>query len=158
MKADPQQEHQWLQKLVGEWGWESECDEPGKPKQKMTGSERVRSLGGLWVVGEGQGEMPGGGIATTVLTLGYDPQKGYLGTWIGSMMTHLWVYRGTLDAAGRALTLEAEGPSFTEPGKTALYHDVITFDSDDTRRLTARVRGNDGQWTEMMTMTYRRKT
>ena len=71
MKAAPQQAHQWLHKLVGDWRWESECE--------------------------------------------------------------------------------------IEPGKTALYHDVITFDGDDLRRLNARVRGNDGQWTEMMTMTYRRK-
>jgi Protein of unknown function (DUF1579) len=35
----------------------------------------VRSLGGLWILAEGQGEMPGCGAATTVLTLGYDPQK-----------------------------------------------------------------------------------
>ena len=25
MKTEPQKEHQWLQKLVGEWTYESEC-------------------------------------------------------------------------------------------------------------------------------------
>jgi hypothetical protein len=39
--------------------------------------------------------MPGGGAATMFLTLGYDPQRErYVGTWIGSMMTHLWGVRG----------------------------------------------------------------
>jgi hypothetical protein len=56
--------------------------EPGKPPKKFKGSESVRSLGGLWVQGEGCGEMPGGGMATTLMMLGYDPQKKqYVGTW-----------------------------------------------------------------------------
>lgn len=46
---------------------------------------------------EGLGEMPGGGIATTMMTLGYDPaRKWFVGTFIGSMMTHMWVYAGTV--------------------------------------------------------------
>lgn len=32
MKIEPQKEHQWLQKLVGEWTCETEAAcEPGKP-------------------------------------------------------------------------------------------------------------------------------
>src|SRR3954452_23175039 len=98
--------------------------EPGKPPEKSTGTESVRSLGGLWIVADGQGEMPGGGAATMVLTLGYDPQKQrFVGTWVGSMMTNLWVYDGTLDAAARVLTLNAEGPSMSGDGRTAKYQD-----------------------------------
>jgi hypothetical protein len=91
MEAKPQKEHQWLQKLVGEWEFEGKAAMgPGQPPAKFTGTESVRSLGGLWFLGEGQGETPGGGAATTMLMLGYDPQKNrYVGTWIGSMMTHL---------------------------------------------------------------------
>jgi Protein of unknown function (DUF1579) len=44
--------------------------EPGQPASKFEGSESVRSLGGLWILAEGQGDMPGCGAATTVLTLG----------------------------------------------------------------------------------------
>ena len=76
MKVEPQKEHQWLQQLVGAWTSEAEATmEPGKPPQKFTGTETVRSVGGVWVVAEGDGEMPGGGVGTTVMTLGYDPQK-----------------------------------------------------------------------------------
>ena len=33
-------------------------------------------------------------------TLGYDPaKKKYVGTFIASVMTHLWIYSGSLDAA-----------------------------------------------------------
>lgn len=76
MKVEPQKEHEWLHKLVGEWTCEAECTmEPGKPPEKSSGTESVRALGGLWILAEGQGEMPGGGHATMMLTLGYDPQK-----------------------------------------------------------------------------------
>ncbi len=118
----------------------------------------MRSLGGLWILAEGQGEMPGGGRATMMMTLGYDPQKSrYVGTWVGSMMTHLWVYDGSLDAAGRMLALDAEGPSMAGDGKMAHYRDVIEFKSDDHRVLTSHVRGQDGTWQAFMTAHYRRK-
>jgi hypothetical protein len=104
--------------------------------------------------------MPGGGPATTVMTLGYDPQKKrYVGTWIGSMMTHLWVYDGELDAAGNALTLNSEGPSMApgSEGKMVKYRDVIEFKSDDHRVLTSHALGEDGEWSQFMTAHYRRK-
>jgi hypothetical protein len=160
MHAEPQQEHQWLQKLVGEWT--SEMDAvmgPDKPPEKFTGTDSVRTLGGLWVQCEGRGEMlPGGGDAVTVLTLGYDPaKKRYLGTFIGSMMTHMWVYDGQLDASGKVLTLDTEGPHFGTEGKMAKYKDVIEFKSDDHRVLTSHMLGDDGQWHQFMEAHYRRK-
>jgi hypothetical protein len=159
MKSASQKEHQWLQKLVGEWTYEAEATmEPGKPPERHTGTERVRPLGDLWILAEGQGEMPGGGAATTMMTLGYDPQKRrYVGTWIGSMMTHLWVYAGALDAAERVLMLDTEGPSMAAEGQMAKYQDVIEFEGDDHRVLTSRMLGDDGKWRGFMTASYRRK-
>jgi len=159
MNAEPQKEHQWLQKLVGEWTFEGECNMgPDQAPVKSTGSESVRSIGGLWVLCEGQGEMPGGGPCTTMMTIGYDPQKKrYAGTWIGSMMTNLWVYDGSLDAAGKVLTLSTEGPDMAAEGKTAKYKDVIEFKSDDHRTLTSHMMGQDGKWQHFMTANYRRK-
>jgi hypothetical protein len=157
MMADPQKEHGWLQKLVGEWTYETEAMEPGQPASKATGTETVRSLGGLWVVAEGQGEMPGGAPATMMMTLGYDPQKNrYVGTWVGSMMTHLWVYDGELDAAERILTLNTEGPSMAGDGRMVRYKDVIELKSDDHRVLTSHVLADDGNWQHFMTMDFRR--
>ena len=157
--AVPQKQHQWLQQLVGEWVSEADATmEPGKPPEKFNGTESVRSLGGLWTLAEGQCEMPGGGTGTTMMTLGYDPQnKRYVGTFIGSMMTHLWVYDGALDSAERVLTLAAEGPSMAAEGKMGKYRDVIEFKSDDHRVLTSHMLGDDGTWHEFMTASYRRK-
>jgi hypothetical protein len=159
MKIEQQKEHQWLQRLVGEWTYETEAaTEPGKPPEKLAGTESVRSMGGVWVLCEGSCEMPGGGTATTLMTLGYDPQKKrYVGTFIGSMMTYLWVYDGSLDAAEKVLTLEAEGPSFVAEGKLTKYKDAIELKSDDHRVLTSRALGDDGEWREFMKASYRRK-
>jgi Protein of unknown function (DUF1579) len=159
MKSQPKKQHEWLQKLVGEWTYEADCTMgPDQLPEKFKGSESVRSLGGVWVLCEGRGEMPDGGMATTLMTLGYDPQKKrYVGTWIGSMMTHLWVYDGALDAAEKVLTLDTEGPDFAAEGKMAQYKDVIEFKSDDHRVLASHMLGDDGQWHGFMTANYRRK-
>ncbi|WP_231510218.1 DUF1579 domain-containing protein [Fischerella sp. PCC 9605] len=159
MKTELHKEHDWLQKLVGEWTYETEVKMGSEQlSEKATGTESVRSLDGLWILAEGQGEMPGCGAATTMLTLGYDPHKQrYVGTWIGSMMTYLWVYDGELDAAARVLTLNSEGPAMTGEEKMAKYKDAIEFKSNDRRVLTSHVLGDDGQWHKFMTVNYQRK-
>lgn len=158
MKAEPQKEHQWLERMVGEWTYESEAPMgPDQPTSKYTGTESVRSLGGVWVLCEGTSAGPDGETGTTVMTLGYDPaKKRYVGTFIGSMMTYLWLYEGELDSEGKVLTLDAEGPSFTAEGKMAKYKDRIEFKSDDHRVLTSAFLGDDGEWHHFMTAHYRR--
>jgi hypothetical protein len=159
MQEEPQGGHRWLERLVGEWTYESDCSMgPDKPRAKFVGTESVRSIGGLWVVGEGRGTMPDDGSpATMLLTLGFDPGRGrFVGTWIGSMMTHLWIYDGELDAAGKVLTLDAEGPDFFAEGKMARYRDVHEMEGEDRRVLTSSVVGPDGQWHPFVTTRYRR--
>ncbi|CDY76458.1 hypothetical protein BGLT_05537 [Caballeronia glathei] len=159
MKVEPQKEHAWLQKLLGDWTAKGEAVmEPGQPPQQWETTEHVRSIGDVWVQCEGEGEMPDGDPATTVMTLGYDTQKKqFVGTFIGSMMTNLWVYEGSLDADGRTLTLSAEGPDFGNEGKYAQYRDVIAFENDDHRTLTSYMLDADGKWNPFMTAHYRRK-
>ena len=155
MKTEPQAEHHWLQKLVGEWTYETPSAD--KPSETWKGTESVRSLDGIWFLAEGQGDMPGGDTARMVMTLGYDVlRKRYVGTWIGSMLAYLWVYDGELSSDGRELVLSAEGPSMAGDGSMAKYQDVITFLSDDHRTLTARTPGEDGEWRPFMTVHYRR--
>jgi hypothetical protein len=73
------------------------------------------------------------------------------------MMTHLWISEGSLDPAGRVLTLASEGPSMTDESKTDTYHDVIEVERDDHRVLRAYVLGSDGQPRQFMTSHYWRK-
>ena len=56
MKAEVLPQHQWLMKLAGEWSHESDCPpEADGTVRKMRGRESVRSIGGIWLVAEGQG-------------------------------------------------------------------------------------------------------
>ncbi|SFC60094.1 Protein of unknown function [Polaromonas sp. OV174] len=153
-----QKEHVWLQQLLGQWTMEGECDgPPGEPPMKSSGTESVRGLGDLWVVCEGKGTMPGGGPCEMLMTLGYDTaKKAFVGHWAGSMMSGMFVYRGTLDEAGKVLTLDTEGPSFKGDGSTAHYQDVITIKSKDERTLHSQAKQPDGSWQRFMTATYRR--
>jgi hypothetical protein len=156
MKAEPEKEHEWLHQLVGNWSYESANGEEGK--ETFKGVETVRSLGGLWVVAEGKGNMPGGGTAETVMSLGFDPaSKRYHGTWIGSMLSYLWIYDGELDAAKRTLTLKCRGPSMSGDGSLAPYEDIIEIVSPSERLLRSRTPGADGQWNEFMRIAYRRE-
>ena len=160
MNAEPQKEHAWLQKLLGEWNYETEPETEGENAGKVyRGTERVRPLGGLWIVAEGQGEMcGGGGEAQTLITLGYDPQKGsYVGTWTGSMMSMQWVYTGHVSEDGKTLNLDSEGPSFSGDGTTSQYRDQIELVSEDHRVLRGLVQNEAGEWSQFMLTHYYRK-
>lgn len=155
----PTPEHLWLKQLAGEWETSMEAKmDPNQPAMKCQGSESARLLGGFWLLVEGKTEMPGMGLMTTMLTIGYDPQtKKYIGSWIDSMSSHLWKYEGSVDATGKILTIETEGPCPFRPG-TAKFKDVMEIKSKDHRVLTSSVLGDDGKWQQMVTADYRRKS
>lgn len=156
---EPQEQHKWLQRMVGEWTFENESNiGPDQPPVKFQGQETVRALGGFWIIGEGSGEMPGGGTGQMVITLGFDPQKNrFVGSWIGSMMNNIWFYEGALEADGKTLPLNAEGPSMIGDGTLAKYQDIIELVDDDHRILRSQMLGSDGQWQHFMTAHYYRK-
>ena len=150
----PQKEHQWLDRLVGEWTTETNSEgTDDMPPMKHVGTETVRSLDGIWFIAEGKGE-----IGPTIMTLGYDPdKKKYVGTFVGSMMTDLWLYEGEVDPSGNVLVLDTEGPSFSGDGSRVPYKDSMEFISEDHRVLTSRVQGVDAQWTDFTRTDYHRK-
>ena len=154
--AQPEEAHRWLHQLVGDWTFES-VNSDGH-----AGIERVRKLGELWVVGESEMRMPDGGTASAIITIGFDSdRKRFVGSWVGTMMTKLWVYDGELDTTARLLSLYSEGPSFDEHGNssktsTSRYRDAIELNSDGTRTFTGSVQQPDGSWSTFMTVRYRR--
>ena len=157
--TQPEDNHRWLHQLVGEWAFESPTPDGNGT---CTGTERVRKVGDLWVVGESTMNMPGGATGTAIITLGYDPRrKRFAGTWVGSMMAHMWVYDGELDPSGRVLSLYCDGPAFDDKGNfsdtaTARYRDAIEWTGDGRRTLTGSVLGEGGVWKTFMTSHYRR--
>jgi hypothetical protein len=153
----PEKEHEWLAQLAGEWAAEGEMFmEPGKPPIKNKGVETARAIGGFWIVAEHKMDFMGQPM-TGILTLGYDAeQKKYLATWIDSMTGHLWKYDGTVDAAGKALTLTARGPCPDRPGKLSTFKEVIEVKDKDNKTFTSSIQNEDGTWTVMMKITSKR--
>lgn len=158
MQGTPGPEHAWLKRFLGDWTFESSCDAgPSQPAIKASGTERVRALGDLWIVCEGRSTMPDGTPMESVMIVGFDPvRRKFVGNWVGSPMTHMFIYEGTLDPATNTLPLDTTGPSFTDPAKTAHYQDVLQLKSDHVRTLNARLRLDDGSWQHFMTAEYRR--
>lgn len=155
---EPAQEHAWLQRFVGEWATEAQMFmEPGQPPTKATGDESCRSLGGFWVVADGESNSPEMPFSYR-LTLGYDPEKKkYIGTWVDSMSSYLWKYEGAVDATGKTLTLETTGPSPTMPGKMIQFREATEFISQDQRRFNSSMQGEDGKWSTLLIVNYQRK-
>jgi hypothetical protein len=123
----------------------------------FTGTEQVRAIGGFWILCENHSRMPGGFDNAMVITLGYDPERhSFVGSWIGSMMSHLWIYEGALDAGNRRLTLTAEGPNAVVPGQRAQYRDEVEITDRDHRVLSSHILTDDGSWQRLMTVRYQR--
>ncbi len=154
----PVAEHEWLAQLVGEWEWEGEVSpQPGQPPHKLTGVERVRSLSGMWFICESAGSHGDECGIEHVVTLGYDPDRGcYVGTWIGSMMSTLWVYQGQLDETRTRLLLCSDGPDCFDAGKISHYRDIVVIIDDDHRELHSEVQREDGEWEKLLVTRFRR--
>ena len=159
MQIDIRPEHHWLSNLIGKWTMEAEMDMgPEQPKLITKGTEEVRALGEAWIVCEGEGEEAACGMGLSQFTLGFDPsQNGFVGTFLSSKMTYLWIYEnGRLDDAGKVLTLDATGPSFTGEG-TARYQDMIEIIEDGHRTLKSQVLDENEVWHHFMTAHYYRQ-
>ena len=155
---EPQDEHRWLLQLVGEWDYHHECNMgPDQPPMKSSGKQTIRALGELWILGDIAGTTPGGSEMRSVITLGFDPAKArFVGTFVSSCMTHLWPYDGSLDASGKVLTLDSEGPSFAGDGSMAKYQDIIEVIDNDHHTMKSQFQNADGTWTQFMHGTYQR--
>ncbi|MCC9604536.1 DUF1579 domain-containing protein [Blastopirellula sp. JC732] len=156
-------EHQWLQQMVGDWTFEAEMTgPPDEPPLKTKGKEKVRMLGENWLVAEGEGEIPCDELETrptgyTCLTIGYSPEKqAMIGTWIGSMMNHMWVYEGSLDLEKGLLILNTSGPKCDGSEGKAQYRESLQLVSPDERLFSSAMQGDDGEWITFMKAVYKR--
>ncbi|TWT87215.1 hypothetical protein Mal64_27530 [Pseudobythopirellula maris] len=146
----PAPENEWLQQFVGEWDVTMHCQMEGMPEMNSVGVQKVRSLGGYWVLSEIQSEIMGSPW-TGLQTLGYDQSKGkYIGTWVDSSNGFMWRYEGELNEAGDALVLMTEGPYPMKDGEMTPTRETLRFESDDRMVYTSEVQGDDGSWTEGM--------
>jgi hypothetical protein len=153
----PLPEHAWLHKLVGEWRVESEMDMGPAGMQQSQGRETVAMFGDLWVLGDGEGEMPDGGLMRYRSGIGFDVTfKEYRGFMVMSPSSHLWKYTCELSPDGRTMTMNCEGPHMWKDGETAQYRDVIEIEDDNHRTLTSYGQDDDGNWQQFMKARYTR--
>ncbi|MGV3485576.1 MAG: DUF1579 domain-containing protein [Planctomycetaceae bacterium] len=153
----PTQQHEWLQKFVGEWKTESKATMgPDQPPIQCSGTLSSRKIGGFWVLNEMRGEWAGDPM-TGIQTIGYDAgKKQYVGTWVDSATAFMWHYAGHVDASGKVLTLDADGPNFMGDGKLTKFQDIYEFKSADEIQMTSRMLGADGAWVTFMSGTAKR--
>lgn len=153
--ANPPGTVTFLERIVGEWEYKAEAlSGPDQPPQRFRGTEHGRMVG-TWAVLETHGESAGGPF-TGILTVGAGAgAKQYVGTWISSVSDTLVQYQGSMDEAGRVLTLEAMGPAPGDPAKQTRYRDIIELLGDDRKTFTSMME-MDGKWITYLTGYYQR--
>ena len=153
MFAKPSAEHGFFTPMIGQWTMENHCEgESGQTKVIATGRVSIRSLAGMWFIIEtsGDGNEHHPEPWSSQITVGYDPQKkAYVGIFVGSMMTHLWIYEGQRDESKPCVSLYVEGPRCEGTGM-AQYRDSIEIVSDDHWILRSEIQNDDGSWKQFM--------
>ncbi len=122
---------EWLKQFEGTWATD------------FNGTMESRVVGKLWIVNEYNFQT---GLSAVQL-IGYDARKRqFTGSWVDFSSTFQWHYTGSLDAAGKILTLEAEGPDLTDPTKSRRYRDSYEFKSENEIAATSEMLNDQGEW------------
>jgi hypothetical protein len=145
--AKPAAELEHLKDLVGTWDATMEGGK-GTMTYKM-------DLGGLWLVGDFQGEFGGGKFSGRGFDSYDQNKKKYVGLWVDSMSTYPMVMEGNYDAAKKVLTMTGEGPG--HDGKITKWKSVNEIKDKDTMVFKMYTIGADGKETQAMTINYKRK-
>lgn len=150
-------EHEWLRQLAGDWTVKGESImDPAAPPEPMEWSETARMFGDYWLISDIASDFDGVPWQGR-MTIGWDSSKNaFVGTWFDSSSDFMWNYRGSLDAARRTLTLEAEGPDMTNPGHMTMFRDVLEILGPGQRSLTSWAFTN-GTWVRFMSATATRR-
>jgi hypothetical protein len=143
----PGKEHEHLKRLVGTWEAVLEGGK-GTMTYKM-------SLGGLWLIGDFEGEFGGMKFQGKGLDT-YDPatQK-YRSVWADSFSTAPMIMEGNLDKDNKIMTMTGEGPG--PEGKTAKLKTITEIKDADTINFSLFMVDKDGKQQPMIKITYKRK-
>jgi Protein of unknown function (DUF1579) len=143
----PGKEHDHLKRLVGTWDAETESSN-GTMTYKM-------GLGGLWLIGDFEGEF--GGLKFQGKGLdSYDPAtKKYRSVWVDSFSTAPRFMEGNLDKDNKVMTMTGEGPG--QEGKTTKYKSITEIEDADTVNFSLFMVDEDGKEQPMVKITYKRK-
>ena len=155
----PGKEHEAMKELEGTWDFVMKHRmAPDAPEVESKGVETCSMVGGFWMVFDIKVPamvmgMPwhGHGI------MGFDPaKKKYVGSFVHNMTPYLSTGEGTMDAAGKVLTMTWEGMD-DRTGKVGKMREVFERKDKDHSVMTMYGPGPDGKETVYFTSTYTRK-
>ncbi|QVL30711.1 DUF1579 domain-containing protein [Telmatocola sphagniphila] len=143
----PSKDQEYLKRLVGSWSADSENGK-GTMIYKM-------ELGGLWLMGDFEGEFGGFKFQGKSLESYDSATKKYRSVWVDSFSTQPRIMEGDLDKEGKIMTLTGTGRGADQ--KTVNYKSVTEIKNDDTVNYSLFLVDKDGKELPMVKLTYKRK-
>jgi len=153
----PAKEHEALKPLIGTFTCANKFNMAGAPPMESTGEvTRKWIIGNRYIEEEVKGTMMGTAFEGFGIS-GYDKlQKLYHGYWIDNMGTGWWFQTGTMDAAGKVLTMSGEN---FDPMANMKKKGRSTLDMTDPNKHVMKMydTGPDGKEYVAFEMTCTRK-
>lgn len=143
-KAGP--EHERLKGMVGRWKGAATFWMPdGKTMQSSNTVERKVAMGGRYLVEQYRGQFMGKPFEGAGW-MGYDNlKKKWVGAWIDSGGTGIMYSEGTLDEAGKVLTMVSENMIDPMTNKPTRSRNVTRYESPDREVMEMWGPGPDGK-------------
>jgi hypothetical protein len=151
----PGPEHGILMEMVGRWN--VDCTYfmgPGEP-MKTQATETIEAVGAFWTVSLFDAEFMGQPFQGRCV-MGFDQKRGkWVGTWIDSMSSHLFVMEGDMDPGTKALEMHCEGPA-PMTGELIPYRNVSSIREDGKRQFDMFMTLPDAGEVQMFSYVYTR--
>lgn len=143
----PTQEHQMLQKAVGQWEGTVTLHVPGMPQTPSPATESVRSGGPFWTISDFNSQFLGQSYAGHGCH-GYDAKKKkFVSTWTDNMSSFLTVMEGEHEADQNTIVYTWEAPDMT--GQMAPHRADYETNGDDAYTMTFYTNGEKTMVIEM---------
>ena len=143
----PGKQHDHLKRLVGTWDAQTEFG-----KGTMT---YQMGLGGLWLIGDFEGEFGGMKFLGKGLDTYDSATKKYRSVWVDSFSTSPRTMEGDLDKDDKIMTMTGEGRGPDD--KPVKFKSITEIKDADTVNFSLLMVDKDGKEQPMVTITYKRK-
>lgn len=157
-EVKPGKQHEALKYFEGTWDAKVRFEgDKGKEPMESKGTETSKfGAGDFWLMSKFEGEMMGKPFKGHGM-MGYDLQKQkYIGVWVDSMQSNLFLSEGTADADYKSWTMVGTGYCDME-GKSITMKQVYQIKDKDSFTLHFFKPSPDGPDKEVGTITYTRR-
>lgn len=151
-------EHEVLKQMEGNWDFvmKTAAMGPEHPAAEFKGTETCSPVGSFWMVFDLKTPDMGGVPWHGHGSIGYDAaKKKYVGHFINSMSPEAMTGEGTMDAAGKVMTMTWSGHD--HEGKPSTMREVFEHKDKDHAKMTMSGPGPDGKDMEYFSIEYTRK-